>query len=77
MWQLRNDWPTAEFIRNASRHKNVSLGLWGFFTTQILVFGPLNSLFWIPGLAWLLLAERQDHEGRFGRRQMTTGSARS
>ncbi len=58
VWQIQNDWPTAEFIRNASLHKNVSLGPWGFFTSQILDFGPLNSLFWIPGLVWLLLAER-------------------
>jgi len=58
VWQIQNDWPTAEFIRNASRYKNVSLGPWGFFTRQILDLGPLNSLFWIPGLAWLFLAER-------------------
>ena len=58
VWQIQNDWPTAEFIRNASRYKNVSLGPWGFFASQILDFGPLNSLFWIPGLIWLLLSKR-------------------
>jgi hypothetical protein len=58
VWQIQNDWPTAEFIRNASRFKNVSLGAWGFFTSQVLDFGPLNALFWIPGLFWLLVAER-------------------
>ena len=58
LWQVQNDWPTAEFVRNASRYKNVSLGPWGFFTSQILDFGPLNSIFWIPGLVWLLFAER-------------------
>jgi hypothetical protein len=58
VWQIQNDWPTLEFIRNASLHKNLSLGPWGFFTSQMLDFGPLNSLFWIPGLLWLLAAER-------------------
>jgi 4-amino-4-deoxy-L-arabinose transferase-like glycosyltransferase len=58
VWQIQNDWPTAEFISNATRLKNVSLGPWGFFTSQILDFGPLNAVFWIPGLSWLLLAER-------------------
>lgn len=58
VWQIQNDWPTAEFIRNAARLKNVSLGPWGFFVSQILDFGPLNALFWIPGLLWLLFAKR-------------------
>lgn len=57
-WQVQNDWPTAEFIRNASQYKNVSLGPWGFFTSQILDFGPLNAFVWIPGLAWLLFSGR-------------------
>jgi len=54
IWQIQNDWPTAEFISNAGRLKNVSLGPWGFFAAQFLDFGPLNALFWIPGLIWLL-----------------------
>ena len=55
---MQNDWPTAEFVNNASRYKNVSLGPWGFFTAQIRDLGPLNALFWIPGLVWLLVSRR-------------------
>lgn len=63
VWQMQNDWPTAEFVNNASRYKNVSLGPWGFFTAQIRDLGPLNALFWIPGLVWLLVSRRA-HAGR-------------
>ena len=58
VWQIQNDWPTAEFVSNAGRNKNVSLGPWRFFTAQILDLGPLNALFWIPGLVWLLASPR-------------------
>jgi 4-amino-4-deoxy-L-arabinose transferase-like glycosyltransferase len=52
-WQIANDWPTAEFVRNAARHKNVALGPAGFALAQVRDFGPPNVLLWLPGLAWL------------------------
>ena len=52
-WQVANGWPTAEFIRNAARHKNVTLGPAGFALAQVRDFGPLNALLWLPGIAWL------------------------
>lgn len=58
LWQVQNDWPTAEFVSNAARNKNVALGPWRFLTAQILDMGPLNALFWIPGLVWLLVSPR-------------------
>jgi hypothetical protein len=58
LWQVQNDWPTAEFIRNAARDKNVNLGPLGFFGAQVRDFGPWNALLWIPGLVWLGVAER-------------------
>ncbi|MEO8359293.1 MAG: glycosyltransferase family 39 protein [Vicinamibacteria bacterium] len=58
LWQVQNDWPTLEFINNAAKYKNVSLGPWGFFKSQLLDFGPLNALFWIPGFIWLIFAKR-------------------
>ena len=54
LWQVRNDWPTLEFIRNAAERKNVVLGPVGFALAQVRDFGPLNALLWVPGLAWLL-----------------------
>jgi hypothetical protein len=57
-WQLANGWPTLEFIDNAAKLKNVSLGPVGFFTAQILDVGPLNAVIWLSGLGWLLVARR-------------------
>ena len=54
LWQVANDWPTLEFVRNAARDKNVVLGPVGFLVAQVRDFGPLNALLWIPGLGWLL-----------------------
>jgi dolichyl-phosphate-mannose-protein mannosyltransferase len=61
VWQVLNDWPTLEFVRNAARFKNVSLGPIGFLLAQIRDFGPLNALLWVPGLLWLAFASH----GRF------------
>lgn len=58
LWQVQNDWPTREFIQNAAKYKNVALGPWGFFKSQILDFGPVNSLIWIPGFVWLMASAR-------------------
>jgi hypothetical protein len=55
-WQVANGWPTAEFVRNAARFKNVELGPAGFALAQVRDFGPLNALLWLPGIAWLALA---------------------
>lgn len=53
LWQVRNDWPTVEFVRNAALRKNVALGPVGFALAQVRDFGPPNVLLWAPGLAWL------------------------
>jgi hypothetical protein len=53
LWQVRNDWPTVEFVRNAARFKNVDLGPAGFALAQLRDFGPLNAVIWVAGLAWL------------------------
>jgi hypothetical protein len=58
IWQIQNGWPTAEFIANASRYKNVSLGPLGFFLAQVRDFGTFNALIWISGLGWLLGSAR-------------------
>jgi hypothetical protein len=61
IWQVQNGWPTVEFIRNATRFKNVNLGPVGFFMAQIRDFGPVNTLLWVPGLVWLFLG----NDGRY------------
>jgi len=58
LWQLRHDWATLEFMRNASRYKNVALSPLSFATAQILDLHPLNAPIWLMGLGWLLFGPR-------------------
>ena len=55
LWQVWNDWPTAEFVRNATAHKNVALSPVEFFTEQIMQMHPLTVPVWLAGLGWMLL----------------------
>jgi hypothetical protein len=61
VWQVRNDWPTLEFMENASRYKIADLSPLEFFVAQVMNMHPLNFPIWLGGLAWLLV-------GREGRR---------
>lgn len=56
LWQIQNGWPTAEFVRNATAHKNVALSPLAFFIEQVKQMDPLAAPVWLAGLAWLLLA---------------------
>lgn len=58
LWQQRHDWATLEFVRNASRYKNVALSPLSFATAQILDLHPVNAPLWLMGLVWLLLGSR-------------------
>ena len=58
LWQLQHDWATLEFMRNASRYKNVALSPLSFATAQILDLHPLNAPLWLIGLGWLLFGSR-------------------
>lgn len=55
-WQIANDWPTLEFIRNASAEKMQRRGPVEFLLTQILNMHPLTAPVWMAGLAYLLAA---------------------
>jgi 4-amino-4-deoxy-L-arabinose transferase-like glycosyltransferase len=65
LWQVANDWPTREFVRNAQAEKIAALSPWRFFLAQFLEIHPLNALVWLGGLAWLC--------SRRGRRFRTVG----
>jgi hypothetical protein len=53
-WQVRNGWPTAEFIANATRYKNAPISVAQFLGAQLLEILPLNAPLWIAGLVVLL-----------------------
>ena len=56
LWQIQNDWPTAEFVRNATERKNVALPPLAFFREQVMQMQPFTFPVWLAGLGWLLLA---------------------
>lgn len=57
LWQTAHDWPTLEFIERATTFKMVSTGPLEFLGAQLESTLPA-LLVWIPGLVWLLVAER-------------------
>jgi hypothetical protein len=60
VWEIRNHWPTLEFMRNATGQKMAATAALAFWQNQLLVMNPANVLVWLPGLAWLLF----DRDGR-------------
>lgn len=56
LWQVAHDWPTAEFVRNATLYKNTPLSPWRFLGAQVEALNPLSAPLWVGGLLWLLLA---------------------
>jgi hypothetical protein len=57
-WQIANDWPTVEFMRNATGQKMVAVSPADFAIGQWLSLGPAGSPVWIVGLVALLAARR-------------------
>ncbi len=53
LWQIWNDWPTLEFMRNVTLYKNVPYTPIDYFGAQFLQVHPFNALVWIPGLLYL------------------------
>lgn len=54
-WQVHNNWPTLEFLRNGSAgNKNIILNPLQFLLAQVNNMQPINALLWIPGVAALL-----------------------
>ena len=58
LWQRAHDWPTLEFMANASQEKNVALDPLDFVAQQFLQTGPFHAVVWLAGLGALLLAAR-------------------
>ena len=63
LWQVRHDWPTLEFIRNATRYKIADVTPLQFLMAQGDEIHPLNAPVWIVGL-WFLLASREGRRFR-------------
>jgi hypothetical protein len=57
-WQIRNGWPTLEFMRNAHNLKNVAMSPAAFWGEQLLMAHPLFLPLWAAGVAGLLVVPR-------------------
>ena len=64
-WQVRNHWPTLEFMHNATAHKMAATSITGFLMGQVLALNPLSAPLWIAGL-WASLAGGQRAWRAFG-----------
>ena len=54
LWQVRNGYPTLEFLHNASTMKNTDSSPIALFLGTLLEMHPANALIWIPGLFFTL-----------------------
>jgi 4-amino-4-deoxy-L-arabinose transferase-like glycosyltransferase len=55
LWQVAHDWPTLEFIQNATGEKMASISPVAFMTEQILDMNPVSFPIWFLGLLFFLL----------------------
>ncbi|HXB56649.1 MAG TPA: glycosyltransferase family 39 protein [Vicinamibacteria bacterium] len=60
LWQIRDGWPTLEFIRNATGVKMAAIGPMAFTVSQIQNQHPLTFPVWLAGLFFFL----STHAGR-------------
>jgi hypothetical protein len=56
LWQMKHDWPTLEFMRNATMYKNLQVSPFEFFLGQFMDMHPLTLLVWMPGLLYFLFS---------------------
>jgi len=55
IWQATHGFPTWVDLNNVKReHKNVELPPLPFLWQQVMTLNPMNALFWVVGLGWLL-----------------------
>jgi hypothetical protein len=64
MWQIRNGWPTLEFMHNAAEFKNLSLSPFAFLLQLTIGLNPFMLPLWLSGLLYLLL-RKEIKEFRF------------
>lgn len=61
LWQISNGFPSLEFMRNASRNKNVSLGALEFFLGQVRDMNFLTTPLWLAAIYFFFV----HREGRY------------
>jgi Dolichyl-phosphate-mannose-protein mannosyltransferase len=56
LWQIREGWPTLEFMRNAAGEKMAEAPALRFLSDQILSMNPGSAPIWLAGIAYGLFA---------------------
>ena len=64
LWEIKNDWPTPEILRNVDLYKNAHVSWIGFIGQQALLIHPLATPVCLAGL-WYFLVSREGREYRF------------
>src|SRR6202790_833203 len=64
LWEIKNDWPTPEILRNVDLYKNAHVSWLGFIGQQALLIHPLATPICLAGL-WYFLWSREGTEYRF------------
>lgn len=54
IWQISHDWPTLEFIRNATSQKMASKSPLEFLFGQVMIMNPGIAFVWVIGLSYFL-----------------------
>jgi hypothetical protein len=58
LWQVKNGWPSLEFMRDTSAYKNLPVTFPKFLLDQLIVMGPLTAPVWIAGLFYGLFSKK-------------------
>ena len=58
LWEVRNGWPTREFIHNATSEKMVHVAPLAFARGQVEMMLPFTLALWLAGLWWLFAEKR-------------------
>lgn len=54
LWQIHNDWPTLEFMQNATKYKNLPLSPVAFFIQLNIGLNPFTLPLWFSGMLYLI-----------------------
>jgi 4-amino-4-deoxy-L-arabinose transferase-like glycosyltransferase len=58
IWEVRNGWPTSEFVHNAQLYKNNHASIPAFALSQVILLNPFNAPIWLIGLYYCLFANQ-------------------
>jgi hypothetical protein len=67
IWEYRHNWATLELLRNiAHSDKNLSVGPWAYFVSNVHSLSSLSFPIWFGGILWCLFAKAGHRFRAFG-----------